>query len=788
MALAPGGAGTLDVTELDAASHRGVEDMRELRDRAIYAPAESRYRVFIIDEAHMITKEGFNALLKIVEEPPAHLVFIFATTEPEKVLTTIKSRTHQYPFRLLAPNDMRGLLERICTQEGVQVEDSVYPLVIRAGGGSPRDSLSVLDQLLAGAGPEGITYQHAVSVLGITDGALLDAAVGAISSQDAGELFRTIDHVLNAGHDPRRFAADLLDRLRDLLVLQSIPEAFSQGLVDAPVGDQEGLRAQAEGIGPATLTRCAAVVSEGLNELRGATSPRLLLEIMAARLVLPAASSDVESRAALVERGAIAPAAGGSAPEAEAASGSGTKYERPSVRRQREAEEAAAAQAAAQAAAAAKPEPEPAPEPQPVPEPQPEPEPEKVPEPEPAPEPKPQPEPGQNKTMSIEEMSKLLREQAYEEERRLRQAEAEQRMQEMSAEDKVEGVPLPDFESAPEPAPAPPHAQAQAQPEKTPEQILNEPVFGTPFNASQAAPTPQPAPEPVAVEPAGPSAQDVRDKWESIKEATRTVDMVAGVLIDRTVVLGIHEGTLVIGHSTGALARRINESAKSVIEKAIAEALGTQLSVECTTGTDRGAWDRWVGSRGGSGKADSPAASGTPAITDPTLQNDVLLAALNKAATWEQESKAREAAAATAAQEDSRYTNLAHPLPKDVHADRFSDGSPLPPEPGSFGGYDDTPPPPDFEDAPPPVEQPAPAPAPEQPAPERPGPRPLPPEPAQPEPAPAPEQPAPDPAFEDFTDEDELDYAEQQESNFDHRTAEEIAMEILTRELGARPI
>ena len=300
-ALAPGGPGSLDVTELDAASHRGVEDMRDLRDRAIYAPAESRYRVFIIDEAHMITKEGFNALLKIVEEPPEHLVFIFATTEPEKVLTTIKSRTHQYPFRLLAPNDMRGLLERICHEEKVQVEDSVYPLVIRAGGGSPRDSLSVLDQLLAGADENGITYAHAAGVLGITDSALIDAAVESVANNNPAGLFTTINNVLDAGHDPRRFATDLVDRFRDLLVLQSIPDAFDQGLVDAPLDQRDTLADEAQSLGPATLTRCAAVVSDGLNELKGATSPRLLLEIMCARMVMPGAADGIEALSQRVE-------------------------------------------------------------------------------------------------------------------------------------------------------------------------------------------------------------------------------------------------------------------------------------------------------------------------------------------------------------------------------------------------------------------------------------------------------------------------------------------------------
>ncbi|MDT5075137.1 MAG: polymerase subunit gamma/tau, partial [Mycobacterium sp.] len=209
VALAPNGPGNVDVVELDAASHGGVDDTRELRDRAFYAPAQSRYRIFIIDEAHMVTTAGFNALLKIVEEPPDHLIFVFATTEPEKVLPTIRSRTHHYPFRLLAPKTMRGLLERICTQENVAVDDAVYPLVIRAGGGSPRDTLSVLDQLLAGSDGRLVAYPRALALLGATDLALIDASVDALAAGDAAALFGAVESLIDAGHDPRRFATDL---------------------------------------------------------------------------------------------------------------------------------------------------------------------------------------------------------------------------------------------------------------------------------------------------------------------------------------------------------------------------------------------------------------------------------------------------------------------------------------------------------------------------------------------------------------------------------------------------
>jgi len=299
VALAPNGPGNMDVTELDAASHNGVDDARELRDRAFYVPGESRYRIFIIDEAHMVTPQAFNALLKIVEEPPEHLIFVFATTEPEKVLPTIRSRTHHYPFRLLAPRTMRSLLERICASEDVTVDDAVYPLVIRAGGGSPRDTLSVLDQLLAGAEGNRVDYQRALSLLGATDVALIDVAVDALAAGDAAALFSAVEAVIDAGHDPRRFATDLLERFRDLIVLQSVPDAIARGVVDGPEDVLERMRDQATRIGTATLTRYAEVVHAGLGEMRGATAPRLLLEVVCARLLLPSAS-DTES--ALLQR------------------------------------------------------------------------------------------------------------------------------------------------------------------------------------------------------------------------------------------------------------------------------------------------------------------------------------------------------------------------------------------------------------------------------------------------------------------------------------------------------
>jgi DNA polymerase-3 subunit gamma/tau len=413
VALGPGGSGNLDVTELDAASHGGVDDTRELRDRAFYAPAESRYRVFIVDEAHMVTTAGFNALLKIVEEPPEHLIFIFATTEPDKVLPTIRSRTHHYPFRLLAPSTMRGLLEKICRQENVPVADPVYPLVIRAGGGSPRDSLSILDQLLAGAGDDGVTYPRALALLGVTDVALIDDAVDALATGDGAALFGTVDRVIDAGHDPRRFAVDLLERLRDLILMQAVPDAAERGLVDAPGDVLEHMRAQVKRIGPATLTRYAEVIHAGLGEMRGATAPRLLLEVMCARMLLPSASdaeSAVLQRLERVERGlppagaAPATAAAGHPAQAPAAPNTSTadpaaqansspqpelKFQRPSMM----TAETVPAPSEPEPAPHPVPKPEPAPEPAPVPEPTPEPAPVPAPEPAPVPEPEPTPQP-----------------------------------------------------------------------------------------------------------------------------------------------------------------------------------------------------------------------------------------------------------------------------------------------------------------------------------------------------------------------------------------------------------
>jgi DNA polymerase-3 subunit gamma/tau len=302
IALAPGGPGSIDVIEIDAASHGGVDDARDLRERAFYAPVSSRFKVYIIDEAHMVTREGFNALLKLVEEPPPHLKFVFATTEPEKVIGTIRSRTHHYPFRLVAPQILRGLLEQILAAERVPYEPAALPLVVRAGAGSARDALSVLDQLLAGSDAAGITYSAAVALLGYTDASLLDETVDAFAAGDGAAVFRMVDQVINAGNDPRRFAADLLDRFRDLIVLGAVGDADRSGLLDGPADQLDRMRGQVAKFGTAELTRAAEVLNAGLTEMRGAASPRLLLELTCARVLLPAAESDEAALLTRLER------------------------------------------------------------------------------------------------------------------------------------------------------------------------------------------------------------------------------------------------------------------------------------------------------------------------------------------------------------------------------------------------------------------------------------------------------------------------------------------------------
>ncbi|MFB7252110.1 DNA polymerase III subunit gamma and tau [Microbacterium sp. NPDC056234] len=286
--LSRSGGGSLDVVEIDAASHNGVDDARDLRERATFAPSRDRFKIFILDEAHMVTPQGFNALLKLVEEPPAHVKFIFATTEPEKVLGTIRSRTHHYPFRLVPPAAMLEYVEKLCGEEGVQVEQGVLPLVVRAGGGSPRDTLSLLDQLIAGSDGDHVAYERAVSLLGYTHAALLDEIVDALAAGDAAAAFPAVDRVVQTGQDPRRFVDDLLERLRDLIVIAAVGDGAAAVLRGIPSDEMQRMQSQASAFGQARLSQTADIVSAALDDMSGATSPRLHLELMIARVLAPA--------------------------------------------------------------------------------------------------------------------------------------------------------------------------------------------------------------------------------------------------------------------------------------------------------------------------------------------------------------------------------------------------------------------------------------------------------------------------------------------------------------------
>ena len=311
--LVANGPGSLDVIELDAATHGLVDDARDLRDKAFFAPVQSRYKIYIIDEAHQLGPGAANALLKVVEEPPAHVLFIFATTEPEKLISTIRSRTHHYPFRLVPPAILSTHLEKVCESEGIKVAKGVIQLVVRASGGSVRDAQSILGQLLAGAGKDGVTYEIAVALLGYTDSALLDEAIDSLAASDSASLFNTVDRVVESGQDPKRFAQDLLERLRDLIIVGAVDENNSQVLVQIPTDQLDRMRTQAKLIGIANLIRSADLLATGLTQMRGATPPRLILELVCGQMMLPQANdAAVSARLEKLERGVI-----GAAPTTE---------------------------------------------------------------------------------------------------------------------------------------------------------------------------------------------------------------------------------------------------------------------------------------------------------------------------------------------------------------------------------------------------------------------------------------------------------------------------------------
>ncbi|MCK6161510.1 DNA polymerase III subunit gamma and tau [Corynebacterium simulans] len=511
VSLAPGGPGNLDVTELDAASHNGVEDMRELRDRAYYAPAESRYRIFIIDEAHMISASGANALLKVVEEPPEHVIFIFATTEPEKIIGTIRSRTHHYPFRLLTPPAMKGLLERTVASEGVHVDDTVYPMVIQAGGGSPRDTLSILDQLLAGAGPDGLTYDIARPLLGVTDLGLLDKTIEALAEQDKAALFMIVDDVIEAGHEPRRFTIDLLDRLRDLMILQAVPGALEAGLVSAPTDRGEILLAQAQRFTGPQLAYLAETVNSRISSLRGATSPRLLLEILCAHLLVGSApAAAAAGQTAALPQGMPAGSPQGASDGTPAAGHANTAVSNQPAPATAQAQDPAAAAAAIIAA----------------------------------------------------RRNRQAQQQAQQQ-----QAQAPQAQPEQSA-------------SAQQPQ------QSEEQPAERAEQASQQRTETQPAQESAPESAKEPAQQ-SAQEHAVDVAEQVRSQWSNLRAAVGRRNKVAEIMLAEARVLGFRDDTLILGHTTGALAERINSpSNNDAIVAVLKEELRRDIKINCIIGTN----------------------------------------------------------------------------------------------------------------------------------------------------------------------------------------------------------
>ena len=662
-ALAPGGPGNLDVIELDAASHNGVEDMRELREKAIFQPAESRYRIFIIDEAHMITASGFNALLKIVEEPPEHLIFIFATTEPERVLPTIRSRTHHYPFRLLTPPDMRGLLVRVVTAEGVQVDPDVYPLVIQAGGGSPRDSLSIMDQLIAGSGTDGVDYETSAAILGVTDSVIITDAIEALAAGDRAAMFSVVGRVIMSGQDPARFASDLLGRVRDLLVLSAVPNALEQGLVEIPESQIDGVLEQAGTIPPATLTRFTQVLSDGLRHFRGVTSPRLLLEVLCARMLLPATEDSVESLLQRVEalehgRPALADGSGAATPAAAPVSSDAGAAEASPMQsgqsareawRQRNAQRKKGAQSvsvtqrgrteqAAHVPSQAQPEPQPEPQPKVQSEPveqqsapaaavsQ-----ESVTEPKPAPEaptaPAEQPEqptqatPAESVEQSqqteqlqqpesaeqplseeeaqaekIREFRRKMAEHARISEQQTRAQLAQEREQQ-TREREGEGGSMSIVEEEPVVSSSPTHSEQPTQPTQAaqseqPTQPEQSAESARPTQAAQPEqpeqpvhkPEPESQPEP---EPAPARIEQIRERWQDILAAVDGPHAFPiRVLAEQAVPLDVENDRLIIGHSTGALATRLNTpDYAQALSAAVKQVTGFNGQVHCVVGT-----------------------------------------------------------------------------------------------------------------------------------------------------------------------------------------------------------
>ncbi|MEE1754172.1 DNA polymerase III subunit gamma and tau [Streptomyces sp. SP18CS02] len=593
--LARNGPGSIDVIEIDAASHGGVDDARDLREKAFFGPASSRYKIYIIDEAHMVTSAGFNALLKVVEEPPEHLKFIFATTEPEKVIGTIRSRTHHYPFRLVPPGTLRDYLGEVCGKEGIPVEDGVLPLVVRAGAGSVRDSMSVMDQLLASAAEDGVTYAMATSLLGYTDGSLLDSVVDAFAAGDGAAAFEIVDRVIEGGSDPRRFVADLLERLRDLVILAAVPDAAEKGLIDGPVDVIERMQAQASVFGAAELSRAADLVNTGLTEMRGATSPRLQLELICARVLLPAAFDDersLQARLDRLERGAALQApvsfqsggpgpAMGYVPEAAAHApvppGSGPAAARAAVRGP--GAPAVAPAPSPQPAPGSVPAPEPAPGSVPAPEPAPGSVPAPVPAPGSVPAPVPAPEPAPQ----------------------VRQA---------APPEPAAPAPAPVAESRPGAWPgaaAPGSQDSGSRPGAWPSastpgqgaarQPGGWPTAGGSGSASAPAPARDPAPAPAQPAAAAPSqgmvqgAVQVRNMWPEILEAVKNRRRFTWILLSQNAqVAGFDGATLQLGFlNAGARDNFASSGSEDVLKQALSEQFNVQWKIEAIIDPSGGA-------------------------------------------------------------------------------------------------------------------------------------------------------------------------------------------------------
>lgn len=567
--LATGGSGSLDVVELDAASHGGVDDARDLRERAIFAPARDRYKIFIIDEAHMVTTQGFNALLKLVEEPPDHVKFVFATTEPEKVIGTIRSRTHHYPFRLVPPERLGEHLAELSRVENIQLEDGVIPLVVRAGAGSVRDSLSVLDQLMAGAIDGVVSYQRAVALLGYTPEGLLDDVVAALAAQDGAGLFAVVDQVISSGHDPRRFAEDLLERFRDLIVVLAAGKNARAVMPHVPDDQLQRMHTQATHLGAATCSRAADLVHEALDQMAGATSPRLQLELLCARLLLPTADEGVRALAMRLERvesAGGAPAPGQGLTGADLAAGARPAPTPEQTTPSTPVEPARQAPQAPAPAPAAAPEMPPTPPVEPT---------------------EPVQEPARPATPAAAAW----------------QAAAQAQQQD------ADGWPSVSMPGEMRPGPdAPSEASAPAAPPVAPQSRPEEPPTPEPVPTPEAPPEPSPAP--AADQPAtGLSVQQVRNRWQEVLQALAKLTRVTWSLISQDgQVVDLQPDVLTIGFSTSGLATRFQQGNHAQkLSEALQSSLGLNVRIETTI----------VGPTGRGGASPTPVPAQEPPQTRP---------------------------------------------------------------------------------------------------------------------------------------------------------------------------